>query len=751
MSGRRKVIVTALLLAVTAGVVGGLLKLRLDTSPESFLPTGDETLSALHETADSFGGDPIVVLAESAEARQLLGPDEVPKLLEAEGLLSRLPDVAAVYGPATVANQIAISSQNLLAGLSGHRDRVRAEAQRRASEAGRPEKAAKRAGTEAVAAFDVRYGSLLAKGMPAGLPTLHNPGFIGAVIFAGDGTAKPQWRFVVPSANAVAILIRPRQDLDQAGVERLVNAVRSTVNDADLAAERITVSGAPALAAELGGQVRREMVLLGGLAVLLIGACYLFVPWLRGRRYRLVPLLSTLGATAVVLAGFGWLQRPLSVGVIAFLPILLGIGSDFPAYLLGGGQRRRLVVAALAGAAGFASLAISPLPFVRDLGIALAAGLLVSLTVGLALRRLLPGYPVRREAPITDSAEGGRQLSVARRVVVMSAVGVVAIAGWAALPRLDIQAQPDELAAGLPAVADAEYVEQAIGASGEIRISLRGNDVATPEAIRWLRQAQDEVILGFGNDLRAIVSLPDLLRFLGPKPTPDQVIAGMRQLPSYLTGAVVRSDSRESVISLGIRLQGLDEQRRLLDAVNAALPPPPEGMRAAVVGLPVAAARGYELVSGDRYLTNMLGIVLAGLVLLVGLARRGDALRAVLAAALATGWGLAGAWVLGVALTPLTIALGSLTTVIACEYTVVLADRNGSGASRLRRTVGVAAMTAALGYLVLAASGLAVLREFGVLLACSVGLAFVAAHLVLRVLPGDSGNSGSANAGVGVV
>lgn len=723
--------ITVLLLAVAAGVVGGLGKLRFDTGPDSFLPAGDDALLALHESASSFGGDPIVVLAESEEPRQLLGPAQLPALLELEGALAKLPDAAAVYGPATVANQIAIASQNLLAGLAGHRDAARTRAERQARADGGSDAEAGRAGDEAVAAFDLRYGSLLAQGLPAGLPTLHNPEFVNAVIFTDAGKPKAQWRFVVPSADAVAILVRPRQDLDQAGVEELLRAVRAAVDGAELTTERITVSGAPALAAELGAQMRREMPLIAGIAVGLIGACYLLVPWLSRRRHRLVPLLLTLCATALVLAAFGWLERPLSLGVIAFLPILLGIGSDFPAYLMRGGKPRTLVVTAIAVAAGFASLALSPLPFVRDLGIALAAGVLASLVLGLAGRRYLARPEVTSSGPPPQRSE----LTTGRRVTALVALGAVAVAGWAAFPRLDLQAQPDELAAGLPAVADATHLEEVLGASGEIRISLRGDDVATPQAIEWMRQAQEDTIRGFGNQLRVIASVPDLLRFLGPEPTPDQVVAGLRQLPTYLTAAVLRDDSREAIISMGIRLQSLDQQRRLLDELGAALPPPPDGMRADVVGLPVAAARGYALVSDDRYLTNILGLVLVGLVLLIGLTRRTDALRAVLAAALATGWGFACVWALDVALTPLTIALGSLTTVIACEYTIVLADRGGAQAARLRRTVGVAATTAVVGYLVLVVSDVSVIRDFGVLLACAVVLAFVAAHLVDRLLP----------------
>jgi hypothetical protein len=735
---RRTAALTALALVVVAvAALGGLVRLNTDTSAESFLPAGDQTLETMRDAARSFGGDPVIVLLESGRPHQLLDADSLPRLLALEGRLSQTPDVAAVYGPATVLNQIARSAKDLMATLAGGRDAARIQAQSQATAEGRSPADTVAAGDVAVVQFDQRYAALLVQALPAGLPTLRNPGFVNTVIFGDGPDPQPQWQFVVPSADAVAILVRPREDLDQSGTERLVDTVRAQVAGSGLTPARVTVSGAPAVAAALGAQVRREILLLGGLAISLIVLCYLLVPWHGRTRYRLVPVAATLCATGLVLAGFGWLGRPVSLGVVAFLPILIGIGSDFPAYLVQRAQRRRILVAALASAAGFASLAVSPLPFVRDLGLALAAGVLLAVAVALGFRRFLATDPERDPAtgaPATQ-AEPAPRMPASRRAVALVLMAALAGSGWAALSQLHVEARPERLAAGLPAVTDIEHTEQVIATSGEVQVLLSGPNVLTPEAFGWLRRAEQTIVVKEGDALRPIVSLPDLLRFLGPTPTQEQIDAAMELLPRYLTGSVVRFDGQRSVLSLGVKLQGLDEQRRLLDELTALLPAPPSGYRVEIGGLPVAAVRAYALISGDSYLTNLLGIVVAGLVLLIGLPRRLDAARAVLAALLATGWGLAGIWLLGASLTPLTVALGSLTTVTACEFTVLLTDRSPRAAGRLGRTVAVAALAATLGYLALSASGLAVIREFGLLLAFSVVLSFLAAHAVVRLWP----------------
>lgn len=736
-----RVLVSAVVLvALAGGLVGGLIRVQADIGPGSFLPAGDPTLSALQDSARSFGGDPVVVLAESKRPNAFLEPEQLRRLIGLEGTLSRLPDVAVVYGPGTVVNQLATTSQNLLAGVFGRRDAVRAAAEKRARDAGATKSAVAAAGDKAVAEFDRRYGALLVRGLPAGLPTVGNPRFVKAVVFDTNGEPRQAWRFVVPAPDAVAILVRPREGADQAAVERLVGSVRSAVQESGLQTRRVVVTGTPALASDLGAQLVREVPLLGGIAIGLIGGAYLLVPWVPSRWRRLVPPAAAALATAVVLATFGWLGTPLSLGVIAFLPILAGIGSDFPAYLVRGAQRRTVLVAALAAAAGFASLGISPLPFVADLGLALAAGVLIAVLLALLFVRW-GGTPHAEDPPPAAPAPPVRR----RRLLVTCAV-VLAACGWFVLPKLGVESNPDRLAEGMPSVSEARHAEDVLGSSGEVQVLLDGNDMLTPQALRWMRKAEDAIVAAHGRDLRPVVTMPDLLAFLGERPTPQQIHAAVRLLPPYLTGAVLRHDGRAAVLSFGMKLDDLDRQQRLFADLRTTLPPPPAGYTVRVTGLPVAVAQGYELVSADRYLSNGLGIAAAGAVLCLGLRRRLDGVRAIAAASLATGWGLAGMWVFGVALTPLTAALGSLTVATACEFTVLLTA--GAAVSRgMRRTVSVAALAACLGYLTLALSGLTIISRFGLLLAATVCLSLLAAQLVVRVsMPPDRGAATSKSA-----
>ncbi|MDT7668211.1 MAG: uncharacterized protein QOC74_994, partial [Pseudonocardiales bacterium] len=729
----------------------GLMRSQVQTGIDSFLPSSDPTVAELNQVGQLFGGDPIVVLLESPQPRELTGSKDMIPLVQLEGQLSNLPDVATVYGPGTLLNQIAGQAQNLLTELIGRRDGDASRAEVMALQAGKSPAEAAAAKAQVLMRFDQRYGTLIVEGLPAGLPTLRNQAFVNTVVF-GPGGPRPQWRFVVPSEHAVALLIRPREGADAASVQRLVEAVQTTVAAAKLPDVKVTVSGVPAVVAALSAQVKREGPLLGGIALLAVGLCFWLVPWTRRSR-RLVPLLTTLIAIGLTLAIFGWLHRPLSIGVVAFLSVVLGIGCYYPTYFAVRARVRTVLTVACATAASLGTLVLSPLPLVRDLGLTLSIGVLLSAVLGILARRLVYRGPADSADSVDDSAaaEGTgpvRQVPLREAVTVAlktrvlarrgpAVVFVVALViagfGWAMLPRLGLQTDVEQFAAGLPALNDAQHVEDVIGSSGELDVVLTGKDMTSPEAVHWMDQAEQVIITKYGDRAHRVISLPMLFTFLGDTPSPGQIDAAMRLLPQYLTGAVVSLDRGTSVMVYGVRINDLASTEDLRANLLNSLPPPPLGYQVKLAGLPIVAARGQDLVSADRIQANLLGVIAAGLVLAFGLRRRWDALRAVVAAVLATGAGLFLLWLTGTPLSPITVALGSLTAAVGCEFTVLLSEASRRSNPALRRAVLLVTATSVVGYAVLMISGIAVVREFGLLLAGAVLLALLSSLCVVRL------------------
>lgn len=724
-------------MAAAAGTAVGLTRLEVDTAIGSLLPAADPAVTGWEETQAAFGGDPVVILIETDTAGSLLTPDAVKRLVALEGALAARPDVAAVYGPGTTLNQIAIQLNELLVSITARRDGLRAEAVEAARAAGRTEAEAEAAGRAAVAAYEQRYGSLVAAGLPLGLPTVSNPTFNRTVFFDQQGRVKPQLRWIVPDDRHAALYVRPREGLDQDGTDRLVRAVRTEARELHQPppgqprlGTGVTVTGAPVLVSALGAEVRRELPRVGLVALVAVAAAYLVThrPG-RGRvGRRVVPLGLGLATTAIVLGAFGLRGRPLSIGMLAFLPVMLGVGSDMPIQAAYPGRRRILVAATAAGAAGFAALALSPLPFVRDLGLALAAGVVISAVLALSCVRTPRSAP-----PDADGTEAPRTAGIpsgARPTALVVAAALAAL-GWVLLPSIPVEARPERLAQGLPALADARRAEAVLGASGEVAVRVQADDVVSPEMLAWFRSAEEAIVVPFGDRLRPVVSPLRLLSWLGEDATAAQIDAALDILPRYLLGATVRGDRREAVASYGLPLGDLDDQSDLLERIRAALPAPPPGAEVTLTGLPVVASRGYDLLSGGRLAASLAGPLAAGAVLLVAVPRRRHALMATAAALLAVGWGALALRLTGVDLTPLTMGLGSLTAAVGCEFTLFTLERRADGIPGAFRGAVAAATVAATGFASLSISRLDVLAGFGLVLAGSVLLALLAAALLV--------------------
>lgn len=732
---RRSRVVAALALFVLAVLtVGGLSRLEFDTSVATFLDADDPAREAYTLDEEQFGSDPITVVIPSEDGQPWLTTEKLPRLIALEGELSSLAGVKVVYGPGTVLNQLAASAQNLLSGISFKRQDVVAEAARRArADGGDPQDIA-RAKREALRAYDLRYGVLLTQALPAGLPTLSNQAFVDAVTFDGE-EPRPNLRFVLPRKDTIALIIRPQGGLTQGQVATLVGGIRDTVRDADIAAEEPLVSGSPVVLAGLVEQSRYEVPFLTIASVLAVGTLLTIGARRLRRRARwsanLIPLAAAGGAVLLDLALLGWVDQPASLVLVAVLPAIVGIGCDVPIYLGLFGPTRRVIANAVATATGFAMTALSPVPFLQQLGLLIAVGVVAAAAIGQLLRVVL-GATV----PVEDGSaqDGGTPLGRRGRrtaQVVLGAVAVSALAGWVLLPSIPLKADLAGLAEGLPVEAEASESQQILGVSGQVDVLLTGS-AAPRETLAWSAQAREALVAEHGDQLRTILSPAQLLGFLGPEPTAQQIGSAYALMPPYLLSAVSSADATTTAMSFGVVPSDIAEQRSLLNAIRRTLPPPPEGSEAVIAGVPAVAAREFELLDDSRLVANIAGVLApsVALLLFLGWRHRGDALRALLAASIATGLGLLALRVSGTSLTPLTCALGSLTAAVGCEFTVMLRHRAFPW-----RSVVVAGSTSTAGYLTLLGSDLDVMRNFAIVLAMSVFWAGLAAAVVALALP----------------
>jgi len=706
----------------------------------SLVSPKDQSARDLAARDADFGSDPIVVLLHGS------GPDGIvldPAALTAqtrlEGALAKFDNVAVVYGPGTVLNQTAAAMQNVLLTISGRRDALQSRARILAKKAGAGRAGQDAAARRAVVAFDRRYGTLLASALPMGLPTLSNQRFVASVLFDERGDPKPAWRFLVPDADSAAILVRPRTGLDRAATSDLVAKVRSTIRAEGPPADRVTVTGVPVLTADLGRQAVTEAPQIGALALGLVGLVLLGTAWTR-RRHRLLPLAAAGLGSLWTIGVLGWSGHSVSVGAVAFLPMLLGIGSDFPLYLLQALPSRRIVLAAVASVAALATLAFSPVPFVREFGLALALGLTLTCAGAWCLRTIVgplePAPSKAREATerLVGPFVGGRVARSATPVSVRvlagaGVVGVLAAAGgWVGLQHLTIASSPEDLAAGAPGLAEVARARDALGFSNEVSVVVKGPDVLSPAALGWATDAESAVVRDAGDVAHPLLTVGGLLRSVSRGATQQEIDAAVDLLPSYLVNAVVAPDRGSALLTFGIEPADVAGQQLLLRRIDAVLPKTPPAYSATVTGLPVVAADSLQQLEGTRWSGSLVALGVAAPVVALGGLRR--AVLVLTSGLLTTGWILALLTVTGQPLSPLTLPVGALVAITASEFTTALSHVDPVARARMRRTALTAASAGVLGYLSLAFSNLAMLRDFGLLVAVAVAFSFLASALV---------------------
>ncbi len=288
-----------------------------------------------------------------------------------------------------------------------------------------------------------------------------------------------------------------------------------------------------------------------------------------------------------------------------------------------------------------------------------------------------------------------------------------------------------------------------------------GEDVTSPAALAWMRDAQRRVER-LDRRLQPGPNLGELLLTgASSRPTAEEIRSLLRVVPRYVVDAVMTKDRRRAEMSVGIPLMPVEQQRRLLARIDAVLATAPAGLHAEPAGLLASAAESIGVLQAERIPFLLLAAL--SIVVVLALARRRlvRALVALVPALLAAGLSGLAIWALGMRLTPLSASLETLVLAVGVEFGVLMEvryqelRRAGLGpeaASERARETGAppviaSAATVSAGFLVLALSGSAVIRQFGLLVAFELVLCLVAAVALVTPLAAAADRAQMARAG----
>ena len=779
LPARSPLILIGLALLLSVASIVGVLRLRPDARVDLLTDQNSAAYKDQALFADTFGADPVVIMAQPAAGASLITPDHMVGLSHLEGKLHLAAGVKKVYGPGTLINTLAISTTTVMLNACGQEGKAAENAARQqAIAAGKSQaeqdQAGQQAFQQAVSACAQRYAAAFPS---LGVPAINNPSFIAGVLMEPDGQhVRPFWNWALPDTSHAVITVRLNRNASLDQVRQIVSIVNgaSTAGDLkELHDLRFVATGSPVLTLSVADAVFTSLKFLVPIALLAV----LLVALLALGRSTLLTIVVA-GLAALWTGGLaGWLGVPVTPATLVVLPVVLGLSTDYfiqavnrmmdadipAADRLQAAARGVLPatgVAALATAAGMLAFAISGIPLVRQFGLFMALGVvmayLANYLIGLsALGLLINRAPALFEPTRLRRISGPRLralggLSAAIAIV----ISIVGLAGWAGLPGIKMQTDPSRLVApGDPALAHAEQVREAIGVAGEIDLVLQGTDPSSAGAVKWLDTTSKDVVARSQGDLRQLESLPGFLAGFnqGTLPDPNRTSLILSRIPGYFSGAVYDPKTEQALAILGLtRVTSVERQQALVSDLNRASANAPSGYRAYPAGLSVLADQALTELQRDQLILTGLAILLVLAVLVLAYRRLTPALLAILPTLVAAGAATALLFLVGAVFnlrsSPITILLGGVVVAFATEFGVLWLARyraereaglepetaSATASAGVGPAIAASALALIAGFAVLAISPVPAVRDFGLWSAFDLLLASAA---VLVLLP----------------
>jgi hydrophobe/amphiphile efflux-3 (HAE3) family protein len=609
LAARRPLVVGGVVVALA--LVGSVAALGLQptSADDTFISRSSATYKASEAYHKDFGEDAVYVLVDepvsqlvlTTDLQQLIGLEgclggNIPKGVKIPGgakgpcgRLGRTKPAKVVFGPGTFINtsvtqiQDQISQQLQVASEQGQQAAAAAReaAKKKGYSKADQDKVAAQASDAVQQQFYVEASKLATDYGLTGIPQLNDPTFVSKLVFDDTkpaGTPKARFAYIFPTKSSGLIQVRMKPGLSEQQRKTAIADIRAAARMKEWRLTngngRYIVTGAPVIVSDLTTSITHsiELLLIAALLVMALTLACVF-----RARLRLAPLMVALAATGIT---FGLLKLSgarLTMASIAVLPVLIGLAVDYAIQLqsrlqeeldragdgdLGAAVSRVVKVgaptvatAAIATAAGFLVLLLSPVPMVRGFGLLLVGGiaiaLLCALTLGTAVQALLPaggtggavasagrpgptpararrgggllaalraarngardilvGNPLTRLGRRAGAASGrlvrgggarAVRLAMARPGRVLAVASAIAVVGWALDTSASVESDVQKLVPqDLPALRDLNALEASTGVGGEIDVLVTSDNLTDPAVLQWMSDYQQRLVKAYG-------------------------------------------------------------------------------------------------------------------------------------------------------------------------------------------------------------------------------------------------------------
>jgi uncharacterized protein len=760
--------------------VPGILKLKTDSSLNSLVSPKAAVSQDTRRYQANFGDEPITILL-SGPLDTLFDSGNLAILSQFEAEFPSNHD-CIITSPLTLLNQALAQAQNNQQILQDQITRALQladqEARNQAAQAGLDEAAQEMAARQAQAQVMQQFQQYIDQQDRIGPLSLDNPNFVNAALYSQDGSLNSAFLSLVPDNQHALIVVTPTGDVNAEASLKMSHDVEDYFAVHTLRDTSWTITGYSLVTEGISQSMKSNLLLLLGLAVLIM-VVVLFV--LFRVRWRLLSLLM-VGLGALWTFGLmGYIPIYITMATMSVLPILIGLGIDYPIQFHNRYQEEvtrtnsiaqavlisfikmapAVGIALLATVVGFATLYFSDVPMIRDFGIILVVGVVFCYVITLFLLYSII-YLGDRKVPISRlkhvSRAGGdlfeKILVKIVRPVLKYPLSVLLIAlvlgtgGLIADRWLPANTDYQELIPqDLKALKDVRNLNGVMGIGGQIKFMVEADDITSLAILQQLNDFTSKV-MKIHPELISVNSPATISGFTGDSPPTqlqiDQILTG---LPSQLVRQYISSNHKMASLSFGTRYMSLDKVHDLIEVMKKDSEQL-KGIRLSPVGTIAMSVTTIDSLIGRRFILDGFCLGAIFIVLLLLYRRLMRTLFIIVSVGLVIGWSSLALFISGIPLNPLTSVLGIITTAIGTEFMVLLTSRyeeeksNGepprqamlTAVSKMGRAIVTTGITTLGGFGVLIASNFVMIQDFGIATVIGIFLCLISTMVVMPPL-----------------
>lgn len=533
------------------------------------------------------------------------------------------------------------------------------------------------------------------------------------------------------------------------------------------------ISGKPILDSSLQAEMKVNMVIMVGLAVLIM---FIVLALVFKVRWRMLSIGIILVSVIATLGLMGIMSVPITMVSMAVFPILIGLGIDYSIqfhnrYEEEGSVKRTMsqigkavAIAVFATVLGFISLYASPVPMIQDFGKMLTIGVIISFIGSIFL--LMPILHLRGNSNKQDelniesdkkkileketlldkilrvTTKGVIKFSIPILVVVISLSSIGFLVDKNVGVETDIETfMPQDM----EALRDIHAIRDTVGSTDQMALYIKDSNVLKEENISWIQEKTKNIEEKYGDIVVGIKSINTLVSNLSSEKnlSHEDYIDVFNTLPKQQVNMFVNDDKTESVILLNIKHLPTEKLQDFITQLKNETND--TSMKIQITGKSVLDVEMVNGLTSGRVKMTIIGVVLVFAALLLIYRNLFKALIPILPVILIIGMSSGIMYLIGIKYTPITATLGALVLGMGTEMTVMLLERyleeRKYGKDKLEsmiiavtmigKAIVASGLTTIGGFSVLMASQFIILRDFGLMTVINITLALLSTFVIL--------------------